>query len=157
MRAKHAAHRERIAKSDGRTRPIALPQIVIPNSVPADGQIRFNLPRLTDPAQELALEVSLRLLPSSISPHVAVNCPGLVLKVWRPPSNWMTRPQRRQFVLRVPAALFIMRHITQLGIRAGSKTEIRELSVRWRAAPSVRERAHRLLAKWRRRMLPIRR
>ncbi len=166
MRARHAARREPMARSDGRTRHAALPPIVVPDSIPANGQVRFDLPILTDPDQELALEANFRFLPSSITPYVAVNCPGLVLKVWRPPPSCKAQPTKRyQFVLRVPAALFIMRGITQLGIKAGSKTEIASLSLRWRDAPPVRkgdapsfrERAIRLTARLGRRIFPIRR
>ena len=167
MRAAHAALRERMAESNGRTRHTTLPPIAVPDSIPANGQVRFDLPHLEDPDQELALEVSFRVLHSSTSPKVTVQCPGLVLKVWRPQSTSM--PEQRhgshQFVLRVPAALFIMRRITQLGIKAGSRTEIAGLKLRWRDtppirkgdAPSLRERAIRLTALLGRRTLQIRR
>jgi hypothetical protein len=135
-----------------------MPRIAVPTSLAPKADIRFGLPNLTDPKSLLTLEVRFRIHPSSLSPRIAVTCPGLVLKVWRPPRGWSPAQHRRRhrLVLQVPAALFIMRRITQLCVRTGAKTEIASLSVRWQDPASLRERVVGLLTRVKRRMLALR-
>jgi hypothetical protein len=157
-RAVYAANRERIDKSDTQARHVAMPRIAVPASLAPKADIRFGLPNLTDAESQLTLEVRFRIRSSSLSPKIVIACPGLVLKVWRPPPDWSPAQHRRRhrLVLQVPAALFIMRRITQLCVRAGAKTEIASLSIRWRDPASLTERVARLLARLKRRMLAIR-
>jgi hypothetical protein len=108
----------------------------------------FDLPKLQDPGEPIVLGVRFKLSSRSESPKVAVRCPGLILKVWRPPqgSDPARGPRRQGFMLRIPAALFMMRGISRMGIEVGPQTKLTSLKLHWLPAwrDTLRRRLHSL-------------
>jgi hypothetical protein len=99
----------------------------------------FQLPQFDDPDEQLNLQVRFTYASTSDAPEVVVKCQGLILKVYRLPRLWsvlqrlVRRPikRRRRLVVQVPAALFMMRRITRIGIAPGANTKITVIELRW--------------------------
>jgi hypothetical protein len=86
-----------------------------------------------DPERMLTLEVSFRAGAHWGRSAVLLRAPGFLLDYWRAdaPLSLVAPFKRRRFTLRLPAALFAMRGIGEIGVQAGSRNGVSDLSVRW--------------------------
>lgn len=86
-----------------------------------------------DPRRTLTLEVSFRPGAHWGRSSVLLRAPGFLLDFWRAdaPFSLLAPLRRRRFTLRVPAALFAMRGIGEIGVQAGSRNKVRGLKLRW--------------------------
>jgi Uncharacterised nucleotidyltransferase len=131
IRSQRAAHREGKLNGDRRRRR-HLPPIIVPSSLAPRELARVALEHLHDPEEELFLEARFSILSASGFPSVMLRAPGIDLKFWPPPTWRKTQfLECQNVVLSVPAALFMMRRITQVGIWAGPTTAITALRLRW--------------------------
>lgn len=121
------------ARKNSAPRPISLPS---PRAVPrrlGRGEMALvDLPQVRRDV-ELVLEVSFRPGGHWGRSSLLVRCPGLILAMWRrdAPRSLFASIIRRRLVLHIPASLFAMRRITTLGIQAGARNKVSELSLRW--------------------------
>jgi hypothetical protein len=146
LRAEDAARREprphnSRSRRRWRARPIRTASTLVEKELAS-----FDLPKLQDPGEPIVLGVRFKLSSQSNSPQVAVRCPGLILKVWRPQSPDPRGPKRQGFMLRIPAALFMMRGISRMGIEVGPQTKLTSLKLHWLPAwrHTLRRRLHSL-------------